>query len=103
LPGQLKLAPSDFQVLDKMKQFSSSLLSALANSPIQVSVPTAAGFESGYEGFPVQKTDFTNGQATRRGELKSITRRNFSDADFSLGTAKKIEMPIPGAQKGKQR
>jgi hypothetical protein len=102
LPAQLKLTPSDFQVLDKMKQFSSSLLSALASSPIRVNVPTAAGLESGYDGFPVQKTDFANGQPTRRGELKSITRVSFSDADFSLGTAKKVEMPIPGA-KGKQR
>jgi len=103
LPAQLKLTPSDFQVLDKMKQFSSSLLSALASSPIRVNVPTAAGLESGYDGFPVQKTDFDNGQPTKRGELKSITRVSFSDADFSLGTAKKVEMPIPGAAKGKQR
>ena len=103
LPAQLKLTPSDFQVLDKMKQFSSSLLSALASSPIRVNVPTAAGLESGYDGFPVQKTDFANGQPTKRGELKSITRVSFSDADFSLGTAKKVEMPIPGAAKGKQR
>jgi len=85
-----------------MKQFSSSLLSALASSPIRVNVPTAAGFESGYDGFPVQKTDFANGQPTKRGELKSITRVSFSDADFSLGTAKKVEMPIPGAAKGKR-
>jgi hypothetical protein len=28
---------------------------------------------------------------------------NFSAADFSLGTATKVEMPIPGAAKGKQR
>src|SRR6478609_2372814 len=49
LPAQLKLTPSDFQVLDKMKQFSSSLLSALASSPIRVNVPTAAGLESGYD------------------------------------------------------
>jgi hypothetical protein len=51
----------------------------------------------------VQKVDFDNGQATERGELKSITRANFTDADFSLGNAKKVEMPIPGAPKGKQR
>jgi hypothetical protein len=103
LPAQLKLSPSDLQVFDKMREFSTSLLSSLANSPVRVNLPTATGFEAGYEGFPVQKVDFDNGQATKRGELKSITRANFTDADFSLGNAKKVEMPIPGAPKGKQR
>jgi hypothetical protein len=102
LPAQLKLSTSDMQIFEKMREFSSSLLSSLANSPVKISVPTGS-FEAGYEGFPIQKTDFTNGQPTRRGELKSITRANFSDADFSLGDAKKVELPIPGAPKGKQR
>jgi len=102
VPAQLKLSASDMQIFEKMKEFSSSLLSALANSPIKISAQTGS-FEAGYEGFPIQKTDFDNGQPTRRGELKSVTRANFSDADFSLGDAKKVEMPIPGAAKGKQR
>ena len=102
VPAQLKLSASDMQIFDKMRQFSSSLLSALANSPVKVSVPSGYGFESGYEGFPIQKTEFDNGQATKRGELKSITRTNFTDADFSLGNAKKVDLPIPGAR-GKQR
>jgi hypothetical protein len=101
-PAQLKLTAADFQVLDKMKQFSASLTSALANSPMRASVPTSSGFESGYEGFPIQKVTFEGGKATEREELKSITRASFSDADFSLGSAKKVEMPMPGAR-GKQR
>jgi hypothetical protein len=103
LPAQLKLTPADLDVFEKMRQFSSSLVSALANSPIRAAAPTGYGLESGYEGFPVQKTEFDNGQATKRSELKSITRANFADADFSLGNAKKVELPIPGAAKGKQR
>jgi hypothetical protein len=103
LPAQLKLSPSDLEIFEKMRQFSSSLISSLANSPMRTSVPKGYGFDSGYEGFPIQKTDFDNGQATKRGELKSITRVSFSDADFSLGNAKKVELPIPGAAKGKQR
>jgi len=85
-----------------MKQFSASLTSALASSPVRMNVPTTSGFESGYEGFPIQRVDFDKGQATKRSELKSITRVNFTDADFSLGDAKKVEMPIPGGR-GKQR
>ena len=102
LPAQIKLTPADLQIFEKMKQFSSSSLSALANSPVKISVPSGYGFEEGYEGLPIQKTDFENGQATKRSELKSITRTNFTDADFSLGDAKKVELPIPGAR-GKQR
>ena len=78
------------------------LTSSLANSPLKMSVPTGS-FEAGYEGFPIQKTQYSNGQPTHRGELKSVTRATFSDADFSLGDAKKVELPIPGAAKGKQR
>ena len=70
---------------------------------MRASVPKGYGFESGYEGFPIQKTQFENGQATKRGELKSVTRVSFSDADFSLGNAKKVELPIPSAPTGKQR
>ena len=102
VPAQLKLSASDMQIFEKMKEFSSSLVSALANSPIKTAVP-AGSFEAGYEGFPIQKTEYDNGQPTHRGELKSITRTNFSDADFSLGDAKKVEIPIPGAGRGKQR
>jgi hypothetical protein len=102
VPAQLKLSASDMQIFEKMREFSSSLLSSLANSPVKISVPSGS-FEAGYEGFPIQKTDFANGQPTRRGELKSVTRANFSDADFSLGDAKKVEIPMPGAPKGKQR
>jgi len=102
VPAQLKLSPSDMQIFDKMREFSSSLLTALSNSPIKISVPRNS-LEAGYEGFPIQRTEYDNGQPTTRGELKSITRVNFTDADFSLGNAKKIEMAIPGAAKGKQR
>lgn len=102
LPAQIKLTPADLQIFEKMKQFSSTLLSSLANSPVHISVPSGYGFEEGYEGFPIQKIDFENGQATKRSELKSITRASFSDADFSLGNAKKVEIPLPGAAKGKR-
>jgi len=102
LPAQIKLTAADMQIFEKMRQFPSSLLSSLANSPVKINVPSGYGFEQGYEGFPIQKTDFDNGQATRRSELKSITRTNFTDADFSLGNAEKVELPIPGGR-GKQR
>ncbi len=98
LPAQLKLTPGDLQIFERMRQFSASLVSTLANSPVKVKVPTGYGLDQGYEGFPIQRVDFENGQATKRSELKSITRVNLTDADFSLGNAKKVELPIPGAR-----
>jgi Domain of unknown function (DUF4412) len=98
LPAQIKLTSGDLQIFERMRQFSSSLVSALANSPVPVKVPTGYGLDSGYEGFPIQRVDFENGQATKRSELKSITRVNLTDADFSLGNARKVELPIPGAR-----
>src|ERR1700674_634344 len=50
LPAQLKLTPGDLQIFEKMREFSNTLLSSLANSPVKVSVPTGS-LESGYEGF----------------------------------------------------
>src|SRR5689334_15706220 len=73
VPAQLKLSASDMQIFEKMREFSNSLLSSLANSPVKITVPTNS-LEAGYEGFPIQKTEFDNGQPTKRGELKSITR-----------------------------
>jgi hypothetical protein len=104
LPAQLKLTADDLQIYEKMRQFSTSLLGALANSPVRINVPAASSaFEAGYDGFPIQRVNFDNGQAVDRSELKSITRTSFTDADFSLGNAKKVELPIPGGPQGKQR
>jgi hypothetical protein len=103
LPAQLKLTPDDLQIFEKMRQFSTTLLGALASSPVRVNLPTTSGFEAGYDGFPIQRVNFDNGQAVDRSELKSITRTSFTDADFSLGNAKKVDLPIPGAATGKQR
>jgi len=36
------------------------------------------------------------------GHFHSSARTNFTDADFSLGNAKKVDLPIPGGR-GKQR
>ena len=96
-PSEIKFSPSDFQVFEKMKEFMAGFQSALANSPFG-----GGGFrdfaEPGYEGFPVQQTTFRNGQPELKTETKSIARASFSDADFSLGNAKKVEMPVPGGR-----
>ena len=87
----LKLSASDVQVFDKMREFMSGFQSALGNLTIASSY---SGFiERGFEGFPVQQTQFSNGQAVERTDLKSAEQATFSDADFSLGNAKKADLP----------
>jgi hypothetical protein len=94
-PSEIKFSPSDFQVFEKMKEFMGGFQSAMANSPF------AGGgggnlrdfADPGFEGFPVQQTLFRNGQPELKMETKSIARASLSDADFSLGNAKKVEMP----------
>jgi hypothetical protein len=93
-PSDIKFSPSDFQVFEKMKEFVSGFQNALANTPFG-----GGGFrdmaDPGFEGYPIQQTIFRNGQPEVKMETKSIARASFGDADFSLGSAKKVEMPIP--------
>jgi hypothetical protein len=102
-PSQIKITPDDFQVFEKMKQFFSGMLDAMKNSPFGANIQSASITQSGLEGFPVQTTTFRNGQASDRVDLKSVTNASFSDADFSVGAAKKVEMPGMAGGRGKQR
>ena len=93
-PADLHFTPVDFQVFEKMREFASSLASGLANSPFANIGRIASVADQGFEGFPVQRTGFSGGQATDKTELKSIERANFSDADFSLGNARKVDLML---------
>ncbi len=95
-PSDLKFSQSDFQVFDKVKEFMAGFQSAMANSPFGGGAGgTLRDFaDPGFEGFPVQQTIFRNGQPELKMETKSVARASLSDADFSVGNAKKIEMPV---------
>lgn len=95
-PGAIKLSASDFQVLEKIRQFAAS---AQGNSQQGVGqlVPKLSITESGINGMPISTTNFENGKAVTREQLKSVTDSTFSDADFSTGSATKKEMPQIGA------
>jgi len=98
-PGELKLAAADFQVFQKMQGFMGGMQRALQNSPFASAVNSRLA-DNGISGFPIKGTTFQNGQATREDVLKSITETAFTDADFSIGNAKKTEMPDMGALTG---
>ena len=92
-PSQIKIAPGDYQVFEKMNQFTAGMQNAMKNFSAQSGVT-----DSGIDGFPVQTVSFRDGQPASRMELKSLTNASFSDADFSLGTASKMEMPAMGGR-----
>jgi len=87
----VKIDASDFQLFDKMREFTSGLQQAMKSLPIASNAPRFA--ERGFEGFPVQQIEFSNGQPVQRMDLKSLDQAALSDGDFSLGNAKKVELP----------
>lgn len=93
-PADVHFNPADFQVFEKMRDFSGSLASGLANSPF-ANNRFSDLVQPGFDGFPVEQTSYSSGQATTKMEVKGIERASFSDADFSLGSAKKVEL-MPG-------
>lgn len=92
-PGQLKVSPSDLQVFEKLKTFTSTMTAGMGNY--------ARGFDqftdAGVSGFPVSRVAYSGGEVTHRSEVKSVKRTSFSGPEFSLGGAKKAEF-MPGAR-----
>lgn len=95
-PSALKIAAADAQLFEKMREFTIGFQKALANSPFLSNLTASPISEAGFEGFPVQRISFRSGQATNKQELKSVNQATFTDADFSVGNAKKVEMPSMG-------
>ena len=100
-------APTDYAVFDHMKKFTESMQQMAANSPMG-GLDTYNFTNPGYQGIPVETTTYSGGKAVTKTELKSVKSASFSDADFSLGSATKREMPMMGTPgtagaKGKMR
>ena len=94
-PSVLKFSSANMQILEKLRAFTAGLQEALANMPMAANLNSANALaDSDFEGFPVQRISFKDGQPSEKPELKSATQATFTDADFSLGNAKKVEMPM---------
>ena len=93
----LDLSASDFQVFEDMRKFAEGLVGALGSSPYMVGIKGFAA--AGYQGFPVLRRSFDGGKAADESTLKSITDASFTDADFSTGNAKRVEMTIPNLKR----
>ena len=92
-PADLKLSPADSQVVEKLQAFAGTVMGAVQNSPIASFIPVDRIAPTGVNGFPVQTTNFVNGNASDRLSVKSISDAALTDADFSTGSATKVEMP----------
>ncbi|MEO8097850.1 MAG: hypothetical protein ABI811_09125 [Acidobacteriota bacterium] len=100
-PVDLKLSASDFQVMERMREYLSVMTKALQNSPMAGAISDSGLTKEGINGFPVQTITYKNGKATERDVLKGVVDAPLTDADFSTGTAKKTDMGIPNVGKGK--
>lgn len=88
-PSDLHFNPADFQVFERMKDFASGLLSAnLPNSPLKNNYFMTPGID----GYPIERINYASGQAVTKGQLKSIDRGSFSEADFTVGNARKVDL-----------
>lgn len=95
-PSQLDLTAADFSGFEKMKEFFAEMQKMMASSPF-ASAMRSSITEPGFSGFPVLMNTFRNGELVNKSETKEVKRMSFSDADFSVGNAKKVEMNMPGA------
>ncbi len=94
-PSVVSMAPSDYQVFTKMREFVAGFAKMAANSPFAPQgVDTMA--DTSINGLPVHHVALRNGQPSSTTDVKSVQKASFSDADFSTGDAKKMEMPSMG-------
>lgn len=96
-PAALKFTPTDFAVFERMKQFTAGMQAMAAKSPFAGMVPSGLA-ESGLDGFPVTQTRFADGKAIQKSDVKSVESATFTGKEFSLGDAKKREMPMMGGR-----
>jgi hypothetical protein len=95
-PAALKFVAADSEVFEKMREFMSGYVRALQNSPLARmynSEGSSAITETGFKGIPVRQIRFRGGKPEQLVEFKTVELARFSDEDFSVGNAKKIELP----------
>lgn len=102
-PADLRLSAGDFQVTTRMQAFSQGLRDALQSGPLGAIIPQSSILLRGVDGIPVQTIKYSKGKAIEQTQVKSVTDATFTDADFSTGSAKKVEMPGLGAARGKAK
>ncbi|MEZ5403369.1 MAG: hypothetical protein R2729_27055 [Bryobacteraceae bacterium] len=101
-PNAVSMDPGAYQVFGKMREFIAGFARMSANSPLAPKgIETMA--EPDIKGLPVHHVAFANGQPVTTTDVKSVNKASFSDADFSTGNARKMEMPTMGGGRRSKR
>jgi hypothetical protein len=92
-PQSLELGSQEMALLDRMRVVFEDMTKSLRQ------LPGAGRFQVNFggkhiDGFPIEQVMYTDGQPVSRFEFQDAARRSLSDADFSTGDAKKVEMPL---------
>lgn len=95
--SDVKMGAQEFQVLEKMREFTTSMMQAVKSTPLAGMLESTGITQAGIDGYPVQSLNFENGKPVSREQVKGILDATFTDADFSTGTAKKVDLPNLGA------
>ncbi len=98
--SDVKLGAQEFQVLEKMREFTTGMMNAVKSTPLAGLMENTGITQAGIEGYPVQSITFQSGKPVSREQVKAIVEATFTDADFSTGTAKKVDLPNLGALGG---
>jgi hypothetical protein len=69
-PKALGLTPADFEVAKQLAEFMKSIVPQMADQIALNGTPA----EQGYSGFPIRRSNFSNGKVTSVSELKEIKR-----------------------------
>ncbi|MEZ5351091.1 MAG: hypothetical protein R2762_00510 [Bryobacteraceae bacterium] len=101
-PSVVSMAPSDYQVFSKMREFVAGFAKMAANSPLAPKGVDSMA-DTSINGLPVHHVSFVNGQPVSTTDVKTVQKASFSDADFSTGDAKKMDLPMPGARPSRKR
>jgi hypothetical protein len=100
-PSVLSMMQSDYQVFSKMREFLSGFAKMTANSPFAPrGMDTLA--DTSIDGIPVHHVSFADGQPQSTTDLKSVQKATFTDADFSTGNAKRVDLPAMGGGRRKR-
>jgi hypothetical protein len=95
-PQSLGLSAADMAAFEKLSEVFEEFGRA-AGQHFQASQVKLA--DKQIDGFPIEWVWYEAGRPAMRYEVLDVTRRSFSEADFSTGDAKRVATPLGGVRK----
>ena len=95
-PQSLGLSAADMAMFEKLGEVFEEFTRAVRQ---YFQAPDVKLADKQIDGFPIEWVWYEAGRSTARYEVLDVTRRSFSEADFSTGDAKRIATPLGGPRK----